>query len=206
MKRLFLAGVAGLLLSTLNSQLSTSWAASPTYVTKTALGGGHTNPITGGATAIFKADPNLQLRIVGLNWNSDSNTAAAIFYPGAAAYAVMFTNPTTTFTTQYVDRTAGMVPQTEFVLEHAGVAYICTLVSTNSATNAVFNPGAFGVLSSVGDSLYALGVSNSIPIGATTNAQNGEAIYVGPVGRPVVVRIAPSLVTNKINTVTGRYE
>jgi hypothetical protein len=185
-----------------------AWAAS-TYVTKSAVGGADaTKPFVAGATAIFPADPagSAQIRVVGLNWNSDSNSALAVFNTGAGAYYITATNLSSSYMTQYVNSVVGMVTNTEFILEHSGVGYACVLTGTNNATNAIFLSGAFGVISSVGDNLYQLTSSNSIPIGATTNAQNGTALYVGAVGRPVLVRVGPSLATNRINTVTAIYE
>jgi hypothetical protein len=128
------------------------------------------------------------------------------FSTGSNVVRVIATNLTTTYATQYVNSTVGLVTNTVAILEHAGTAYAALLVATNNLTNAVFGSGAFGVLSSVNDSIYFLGASNSIPIGAGTNSINGEAIYVGEVGRPVYIQLTPALATNRLNTVIGRAE
>jgi hypothetical protein len=58
----------------------------------------------------------------------------------------------------------------------------------------------------VGDSLYPLGTTNSVPVGATTNWQNGEALFVGEPGRPMRVQLTPALTTNRLRQATGKYE
>jgi len=176
-------------------------AASPAYVTKSGNGNATT-----GASVIFPSVSQQQIRLVNLNWNSDSNTATASYTTGLGAYSITATNPSSTYLTQYVNSVVGMVTNTGFILEHSGIGYYALLVATNNATNAVFGSGAFGVLSSVGDRLYQLDTAVTVPIGATTNAANGEALFVGAVGRPVRVIISPALSTNKINSAVARYE
>ena len=202
MKKIITLTAAVVALATFNLQLATVHAATPAYVTKSGNSIGGTN----GAKVIFPSDPSLQIRVVSLNWNSDSNTAVASFNTGAGAYTITATNLSSTYLTQYVNTTIGMVTNTTFILEHAGVGYSQLLTGTNNLTNAVFLSGAFGVISSVNDNLYQLDTAITIPIGATTNAQNGDALYVGNYARPVIVQITPVLTTNKINSAVVRYE
>jgi hypothetical protein len=162
---------------------------------------------------IFPTSEGLQTRIVTVNWHSDTNTAALNFSTGSNVVAITATNIASTYQTQYVNSTVGLVTNSWCILEHAGAAYLSLLVATNNGTNAVFTnalvalSGGFGVLSSVGDNIYMLGSSNSIPIGASTNWQSGEAIYVADrPSRPVLVQLSPALTTNRINSVTARYE
>ena len=178
------------------------WAVTPSYVSKSGAGNA-----SAGAQVIFPSDASLQIRLVNLNWQSDSNSAVLSYTTGEAAYSITATNPSTSYLTQYVNSTAGMNSNsTLFVLEHLGVGYAALLVSTNSGTNAVFFTGAFGVQSSVGDSLYQMSTASTVLVGATTNAHNGEALFVGNYARPVRVQLTPALATNRITSATARYE
>jgi hypothetical protein len=199
MKKLLLSAALGL--ATLAGSIHQAQAASPSYVTKTANG-----TAAYPARTVFASQDGMQIRIVSLNWQSDSATAVASFRSGEGAYYIRATNPSTSYLTQFVNTTIGMITNSTFILERAGVGYACVLTGTNNLTNAVFFTGAFGVQSAVNDNLYQLGSATTIPVGATTNAQNGEALYVGNVGRPVSIELTPSAVTNRINSATGRYE
>lgn len=175
-------------------------AGTPAYSTKTA-GGNNTT----GASVIFPADPALQIRIVGVNWQSDTNNAVLQCSSGVGAYVLLATN-TTTGVTQTVNTVTGMAANDILVLEHAGVGYAATLSSTNGGTNAVLASGAWGVTPAIGDSVYKMSDIASLPIGNTTNWQAGEAIYVGNRGRPVRLLLTPAAVTNRINSATAFYE
>ena len=70
----------------------------------------------------------------------------------------------------------------------------------------VTGAGGFGVNTTVGDVFYPMGKQSNIPIGASTNWLNGEAIYIGNTGKPVRVVLTPTTTTNNLYAVTGRYE
>lgn len=175
-------------------------AATPSYVTKSDGGNA-----SAGAEVIFPSDPTAQIRIVGLNWQSDSNTAVVSFTTGEGAYRATATN-TSSGVTQVLNSVSGLAANDILVLERAGVGYAATLSSTNSGTNAVLASGGWGVAPRIGDNVYKMSSATTIPVGATTNAQNGEAIYVGNWGRPVRAVLTPAAVTNRLNSVTARYE
>ena len=176
-------------------------AATPSYSNKNAGGNG-----TSGAEVIFPADPQGQIRLVSVQWQSDTNTGALEFQTAVGAYTASYTNRSTTDTTQCVSSTSGLVTNTWLVLQHLGVCYKALLVATNSGTNAILGSGGWGVISSVNDAVYPLSTTNTISVGATTNWQNGEALFVGNLGRPVRVQLTPALTTNRLNSVTARYE
>lgn len=196
MKKILLIGAAlgGIALAML--------AASPTYVNKSANGNA-----SAGATVIFPADPQTQIRIVSANWNSDSNSANLSFTSGEGAYSILATN-TTTGVTQTVNTVTGIAASDVLVLQHAGVCYATTVSSTNAnGTNLVLASGAWGVTPAIGDSVYRMGSATLLPVGATTNAQNGVALYVATFpGRPVRVVLTPAAVTNKLNAVIAHYD
>lgn len=180
---------------------SSLFAAAPLYSSLTGAG------TTG---LIFPAQPGNQIRIVSANWQSDSNTAALTFTSGQGAYSVTVTNAASTSTTNSINSTNGLVASSVLVLEHAGTDYPATLSSFSSNATwgcfVVVGAGGFGVSSSVGDSVYQMGNSVSVPIGATTNWQNGEALYVASLpGRPVRAGLSPAASTNRL-TLTARYE
>lgn len=176
-------------------------AASPTYVTKTANG-----LPAAPAEVFFLSDPNLQIRLVNLSYQSDTNTAAISIQSGTAAFGLLRTNRATTDTTQEVHTTSGMVTNKYFILEHSGTAYKALLVATNNATNAVFGSGGWGVITTTSDTIYQLGSVTTLNVGAATNSQNGEAIFVGNYGRPIYIVLSPTGVTNSITSAVGRYE
>jgi hypothetical protein len=51
-----------------------------------------------------------------------------------------------------------------------------------------------------------MGSASTIPTLSTTNALNGEAIYVGNYGRPVLVTMSPASVSNRLNAVSAHYD
>jgi hypothetical protein len=178
----------------------TAVAQYPSYTSLDDGGNG-----TAGATVIFPSKANTQIRLVSVNWQSDSNTATLEFKTATTAYRAAATN-TTTGVTQVVNSVVGMAANDILVLERAGTCYTAVLSSTNSATNAVLAAGGWGVAPQIGDNIYKLGTATSVPVGATTNWQNGEALFVGNAGRPVQVTLTPALTTNRLRTVTARYD
>lgn len=179
---------------------SAGYSATPSYTTKSAAGNA-----SAGAALLFPADPSRQIRLVSVQWQSDSNTAALHFQTALGAYKALATN-TSSGVTQVVNTTAGLITNRLLMLQRAGVGYTALLVQTNNGTNAVLATGGWGVTPSIGDAVYALGETNSVPVGATTNWANGEALFVGQPGRPVRVQLTPALTTNRITTATARYE
>lgn len=179
----------------------TSYAGSPTYTTLSAGG----NPATP-ANVSFVADPARQVRIVSVWYQGDTNNAVLQFSSGSGAYAMVATNAATTTVTNVINTTAGLAASATMCLEHLGVNYYATLSSTNNGTNLVLNSGGWGVLPSVGDSVYQMGTVTQIPVGSVTNALNGDAIFVGDYGRPVRVVLTPCGATNRLNSVGARYD
>jgi hypothetical protein len=175
-------------------------AATPAYRSFSAAGNATT-----GATALLPALPGNQIRLVSVQWQSDSNTAVLQFQTGVGQYTLTATN-TSSGVTQVVASTAGIVTNSLLVLQRDGTPYAATIVQTNNGTNIVLGTGAWGVAPQIGDNVYQLGPTNSVPIGATTNWQNGEALYVGNLGRPLRLCLTPALVTNRLTSITARYE
>lgn len=176
-------------------------AATPNYTSKTDPG-----TAASPAEVVFLSDPSLQIRIVSVNWLSDTNRAVLSFTTGEGAYQQTITNSSTTDVTNVVNTTAGHVAGSILLLERGGTAYTATLSSTNNGTNIVLNSGGWGVIAQPGDSIYQMSSATSLPVGATTNWAAGEAIFVGGYGRPVRVVLTPALATNALNSVVGRYE
>jgi hypothetical protein len=164
---------------------------------------------------IFPASPGDQLRIVNANWNSDTNNAVLSFSGGSTAFNIVETNQASTSVTNKINSTNGLAASSVLVLQHGGVCYAASVstwnASTNSGfyggTNVVLASGGWGVNTSVGDNVFLMDTPVTLPIGATTNAANGDAIYVATLpGRPVRVVLTPAFSTNKLNAVVGRYE
>lgn len=154
-------------------------AATPNYASKTDPG-----KTANQSEVIFLSDQSLQIRIVSVNWQSDSNTARLSFTTGEGAHSQTVTNSSTPAVTNAVNSTVGPVPGSTLLLERAGTAYTATLSSTNSGTNIVLNSGGWGVIAQPGDSIYQMSSATTLPVGATTNWQSGETIYVGNICAP----------------------
>jgi hypothetical protein len=175
--------------------LAVAFAATPNYTSKTGAG------TTG---LIFPSQRGNQIRIVSANWQSDSNTAALVFTSGQGAYSIAVANTNTAATTNVLNTVTGLAASDVLILEHAGVGYSASVISTNNGTNVA--TGTFGVAVSVGDPVYKMGNSFSVAIGATTNWQNGEALYVADKpGRPVRAVLSPAATTNRLS-ISARYE
>jgi hypothetical protein len=189
-------------------------SASPFYKTLSD-GGNAASP----SETDFIAQPALQLRLISINYGSDTNNAQLQVSTGIGAYAITATNAASSSTTNQVNSTNGLANGSVLLLQHGGAAYIATLSSYgNTGTNTlnggtttnvnfvVLGAGGFGVATSVGDVVYPLGTPATTPIGTGTNWLNGEAIFTGNVGKPVRVVLTPTLTTNNLYSVTGHYE
>lgn len=193
----------------------TVFAASPRFVTKSDPG-----VAASPAEVIFPSDPSSQLRIVSVNWQSDSNSAALSFSGGSTAYNIQQTNALTSSVTNLIGFTNGLSASAVLVLEHAGVCYSAVVSSWNASatfvtnsgvvtggTNVVLASGGWGVATSIGDKVFLMDTPVTIPVGITTNAYNGFAVYAATlVGRPVRVVLTPALVTNRLNSVVAVYD
>lgn len=202
-KILIAVGICGVALSVL--------AATPAYKDLSAAG-----TAASPATLIFPADPyGAQIRIVSVNWKSDTNNATLQFSDGATAFTQVSTNVATSSVTNQINSTNGLVPGSVIVLQHAGVCYASTVSTFNESTNAgpyggtnvVLASGGWGVAASVGDAIYQMNSPMTLTEGQTTNAMNGEAVFVSSLpGRPVMIKLTPALVTNSIPLAVARYE
>jgi hypothetical protein len=184
-------------------------AASPVYITKSANGNA-ASP----AEVVFPAAAQQQIRLVSANFTTDTNNSVLSISGGGAVFNITETNQATSSVTNKINSTNGLSGSAVLVLQHAGVCYVATLSSWNSSTNAgfyggtnvVLASGGWGVRTDVGDRVYLMDAPILTPAG-TSAAINGEAIYVAALpGRPVRVQLTPALVTNKLNSVIGRYE
>jgi hypothetical protein len=192
-----------------------AFAASPSYKTLTDYGNA-ASP----SEVVFPEVANNQWRIVSVNYSSDTNNAVLSFSGGAQAYRIVQTNAATTSVTNLINSTNGLTASSVLLLNRGGTYYAATISSwasssttvTNSGlvtggTNVVLASGGWGVATQIGDPVYLMDTATTIPVGAATNAINGEAIYVGALpGRPVRVVLTPASTTNKLNAVTGRSE
>lgn len=187
-----------------------AYAAAPSYKTLTDYGNA-ASP----SEVVFPEVANNQWRIVNVNYASDTNNAVLSFSGGSNAYRIVETNQATSSVTNKINSTNGLTASSVLLLNRAGTYYAATVSSWNSSTNAgvyggtnvVLASGGWGVATQVGDPVYLMDTPTTIPVGAATNAINGEAIYVGALpGRPVRVVMTPALATNRLNAVVGRSE
>ncbi|MGH8022433.1 MAG: hypothetical protein ACRED1_02545, partial [Limisphaerales bacterium] len=188
-------------------------AALPTYHTFSGYGNS-TTP----ATVILPADPNSQIRVVTILYTSDNAGAQFTFSSGSTAYAEAWTNLASSTITNIIDSTNGLAAGSVLILQHGGADYTNSVVSWGNVdtnlysyplTNAAFvvtGSGGFGVSPTVGDSLYLMTGPQSWYAGATTNALNGDDIFSGNYGRPVMVQLGPATATNRLNSVSAHYD
>ncbi|MGH7942402.1 MAG: hypothetical protein ACREE6_04525 [Limisphaerales bacterium] len=188
-------------------------AALPTYHTFSGYGNS-TTP----ATVILPADPNSQIRVVTILYSSDNAGAQFTFSSGSTAYSEIWTNLATSTVTNLIDSTNGLAAGSVLVLQHNGVCYTNAVVSWGNVdanlysyqlTNVAFvvtGTGGFGVVPSVGDPLYLMTAPQSWFAGATTNALNGDDIFSGNFGRPVIVQLGPATATNRLNSISAHYD
>lgn len=194
----------------------TAFAALPIY--KTVSGYGNA---AAPATVFFPSDPASQIRVVYVNYGSDSNAAVLNFSTGATAVDIAATNAATSSVTNLITSTNGLSVGAVIVLQHNGVDYPSTVVTWNSSTN--YNPattngaatggtnvvlaaGGWGVNTSIHDDVYVMSAATPIPIGAGTNVINGTAIYVGAYGYPVEAQLTPASVTNRVYSAGASYD
>lgn len=80
------------------------------------------------------------------------------------------------------------------------------------ATNVnfvVIQSGGWGVYPGVNDEIYVMGAISSLPCNGTTNivqAVNGDDIFSGDYGRPVLMMLTPCLNTNQIPSASAHYD
>jgi hypothetical protein len=188
-----------------------TYAASPTYLTKSSGAGTAAAP----ATIIFPAAAQTQIRVVSVAWKSDTNIATLSFSGGAAAYYQTITNMATSSVTNQINSTNGLSGSAVIVLQHAGVCYQSTVstwnMSTNGGayggTNVVLASGGWGVLASAGDGVYVMDTPVTLDASSAVSDKEGVALYVGKLAdRPVLIKLAPANVTNQITSATVRYD
>ena len=175
-------------------------AASPTYKTFAGYGNASSS-----AALIIPADPSTQIRLVSVSWYSDTNTATINYQTGLGAYVTAQTNLATTWQTQQVATTVGLVTNSYLVLDTGSTNVAALLIATNSTTNLTLNTGGWGIAAPSNASIYQMDSPVSWYVGATTNMQAGEALFVANPGRPLRIYLSGALVTNRI-TATVRYE
>jgi len=178
-------------------------AALPTFKTTSASG-------TTSAVAYFVADPNSQIRVVSANLTSDLATSTLALRTGAGAYYQTITNAASSSITNGISSTNGLVPSSVMVLQHAGACYSSTLsLWTTNAAGApviVLASGGWGVNASVGDDIYQMSAATTVGVGAVTNQwQNGDALYVGNYGRPVMATLTGTGACS-INVLSAHYD
>ena len=210
MKNKILSAAAALAVSVVTS------FAGPGFVTLSGYGNA-TTP----ASVILPADPSTAARLVTVNWSSDTNNAVLSISEGLGAYTITQTNALTTSVTNLVDRTNGFTAGTSVaVLQHAGVCYAATVSTFNASsttatnaglitggTNLVLASGGFGTNTSIGDTVYLMGNTTTLPVGATTNFQSGVALFSATYnGRPIRVQLTPASTTNRLYSVIFRRE
>ena len=209
------AKVAALLLAILLGLTAQVQAAIPTYRTVSAVGNA-----TAPAQVYFPANTNAQARVVSVWYASDTNTAALQFSTGGTAYTQVATNAASTSITNLINTTNGLQAGSVMLLEWNGNPYTNTLVSygsyitgTNTFGQTLYQPfmvlgsGGWGVaLTNAWQNIYEMSSISSLPVGANTNAINGDAIYVGNYGRPVWLQLSSALKTNQIPAASAHYD
>lgn len=209
MKKLFILGSAVML------ACASALAALPTYKTVSAAGNA-----AAPATVYFPFDPNSQVRVIYVNYNTDTNNSVLSFTSGSTSYSVTTTNQAASSTTNLISSTNGLSAGATLVLQHGGTCYSSTVSSwfknTNAApyggTGVVLASGGWGVATSVGDEVELMSSATTIPAPAassgttTTAAVSGDAIYVGNYGRIVALTVTPALATNKVNSASAHYD
>ncbi len=178
------------------------YAATPTYKTLTRTG---TAALP--AQIIFAADPSTQIRIVNITWESDTNVAVVSIRTGVTPFVITATNANSA-TNITINATNGLTAGDTLVLQKANGyctnALCYTGIGTNT-TSVTLGAGGFGIAAAIGDEIYDMSAATTITLGATTNAINGEAIYVGNNARPLLLLVTPANVGNKV-TASARYE
>lgn len=187
-------------------------AASPAYLTQSA-NGTHAAP----ASLIIPADPYTQIRVLDIDYSTDTNNSALSFTSGTTVYSIMATNVAPSSITNQINSTNGLAAGATLVLQHNGACYSATVATWNCSTNAgpygaanvVLSSGGWGVSTTPGDGVYLMGNATTMPAPAAVNGTtttvnlSGEAIYVAQLsGRPVSVSLSPALSANALNAVT----
>jgi hypothetical protein len=133
----------------------------PTYRTLSAYGN-NTLP----ATAIFPADPNSQIRIVSVNYSSDIASGLMNFSSGTTAFSLIWTNPTTSWTTNVITSTNGLAAGAGLFLQHGGLVFTNTASSwANTGTNSLTIAGV-----TITNTTTTFGTYGTGPVGfAATN-------------------------------------
>jgi len=193
------------------------------------------------STIVLPADQFSQIRIVSINYKSDTNIANLNMSSGTTALSVTTSNSMYSGTvTNIVNATNGLSTSATVVLMHwaSGVGYTNGVTSwyntgtnimpagllTNQVTTTgtygtgpagalatnvsyIVTTAAFPVYPSVSDEIYVMGTVSSLYVGAGTNQWiNGDAIYSGAYGRPVIVSLTPANVSNTIPVLSTHYD
>lgn len=169
--------------------VSVAVADSPSYQQAT---GAHAT-----ATAVyFAADPFLQARVVGVIYTTDLVGAVLTFKSGTTPYTVSATNLNTTTLT--VASTNGLTTSDSLIIQSATGSITNIAISSFPQSTNITLANIPGFNTVPGDQAYKVGTATTL--GAFTNVNyslQGEAIFVGSRGRPVMVTLN-STATNRI--------
>jgi hypothetical protein len=178
-----------------------AWAAGTAYTTKQSNG-------STTATVYFGATAGKQIRVVNLNGQSDKGAAVFSFRTGTAAYKVA-SAAVSTATNIVLTATNGLAANDVILIQTASGSFTnATIHGFESTGTNVALTAQIGFAVAAGDAVYELGSATTIRCGtnnpAAPTTYAGEAIYVGTIGRPVMIQVDGTSACT--NTATVAYE
>lgn len=198
------AKVASLLIAFLlwltlgGSAVAQTYTATDGYVTQT-----QNAPTTNYSELVFSGAPDRSIRLLCVDYRSDTNTAMLNLYSGTAPYTV---TGVINGTNLVVTSNAGIVTNQLCILQIGGTNWTATVLYTNQLTNVVLAGGAtLGFTPLTNSVLWHCGNRVLFPVNVGTGQRIGPAVFSGQVRAPVAVRIDPGVVTSNKLSVTAYY-
>jgi len=161
-------------------------------------------PATNYTEVVFPGAPTKSIRLTGLDYHSDTNTAMLHLCAGTAPYTV---TGVINGTNMVVASNAGIVTNQLAILQIGGTNWTATILYTNQLTNIVLAGGStLGFTPLTNSVLWHCSKRVLFPVNVSTGQRFGEAIFAAQVRAPLAVRIDPGVVTSNKVSATVKYD
>ena len=203
----FLSGVALALLAlvTLAFLLLIS-SAQAQYVTATDgyVSSQQSAPTTNYTEVVFAGSPTKAIRLLSVDYESETNSAFLHYYAGTVPYTV---TGVINGTNLVVTSNAGIVTNQLAILQHGGTNWTVTILYTNQLTNIVVAGGAtLGFIPLTNSILWHCANRYLTRVDVNARQLAGKAIFAAQVRAPLAVRLDPGVVTSNRLNATVKYE
>lgn len=152
---------------------------------------------------VFSGAPTKLIRLLSVNYESESAGANLVMYAGTVPYGVTGVINTTNLT---VTSNAGIPTNRLVILQYGGTNWTATVLMTNQLTNVVLAGGSgLGFTPLTNSVLWMCGLLTQEEISISRGTKSGEALFSGVVRGPLAVRVDPAIASSNRLSATVKY-